>query len=317
MISFRTDCRKDGGIFSAMARQRKSAVIGLAGALSKQAPKIKKALEERLADVLEPGEVMPDVGQLFVLMSRLVRRAGGEMETFDATRTDTRMKGNVLRREIRKEKAKLYTAMVKVRKTMVDLYGAKYCRVRFNLEPRTPRGTDLLVCEARTVIFHLMDSEQRPLPEPRLPLASEPEVWIAALRPSLEKLETLTFRRDMRTSTKDSSVIERQQALAASDETYLLVARVAESLLRLAGRKEQAHYLRPKTRRLERQPYPVETATAEGPVQRGVAAFFERWGAGTELSTEDGEAAQGTAAQSGRIRLDRRLSRWLSQRRAA
>ena len=83
---------------------------------------------------------MPDLGLLFRLLGRHAKRAGEDLDKADTGRWTAGMTLSVLRHRCRQEKAALYAAAVKVRKTLVECYGSKRCRFQFGLAARTPRG---------------------------------------------------------------------------------------------------------------------------------------------------------------------------------
>ncbi len=220
------------------------------------------SLEARLQAVLEDGEEMPDVRHLFRLLERLARRAGDDLDQADGDRFVRAMRLKVLQEEARRTKAELHAEVVKVRKTLVELYGSAHVRFRFGLAERTPRGTADLADEARRLAVRL-DDPDLVLPEPRLAgLTPDPEGWVRSLKPPAARLDRLVNETERRRIGASDGVLEQQRALAAFDETYLRVAQTAEALLRLGGEKELARRLRPKARRKTRRPAIVQLAVS-------------------------------------------------------
>ncbi len=89
----------------------------------------------------------------------------------------------------------------------------------------------------------------------------------------MERLERLLKELARRRVGASGGVLEQRRALAACEETYLLVARAAEALLRLGGEQELARRLRPKVKRKPRRPAIVRVAVSWWPA---VVAVFRR-----------------------------------------
>ena len=246
--------KKQGSTHSIMALNQRRAVTDLAATLAAQGDTAAAGLVERLAPLLEEGEEMPDVKLLFRLLGRHAKRAGEELDVADTGRWAAGMTLSALRLQCRQEKAALYAAAVKVRKTLVELYGSKRCRFQFGLAARTPRGAAELAEEVRRMVSRLASPDLK-LPPPRLPgVKADPAGWAKELRPGLARLERLLAEMEQRRIAVGDEVIGREKALAACEETYLLVARTTEALFALAGEKELARRVRPKAPRRERNP---------------------------------------------------------------
>ena len=237
----------NGSLQSTLVLQRKRAITDLVASLAAQGGTAAASLEERLQPVLQEGEEMPDVRLLFRLLERLAEHAGDDLDEADSDRFVRAMRLKVLQEETRQAKAELHGEVVQVRKALVDLYGSAHVRFRFGLAERTPRGTADLADEARRLVARLEDSELL-VPEPLITgLKPDPEGWVRALKPGAERLERLLKELVRRRVGASDGVLEQRRALQSFDETYLLVARTAEALLRLGGEKELARRLRPKT----------------------------------------------------------------------
>ncbi len=101
-----------------------------------------------------------------------------------------------------------------------------------------------LADEARRLAVRLADPE---LSLPRTPAAGlepDPVRWAKSLRPPMRRLDRLLKERERRRLGASDGVLEQRRALQACEATYLLVARTAEALLRLAGENELARRLR-------------------------------------------------------------------------
>ena len=253
---------KKASLHSTMVIRRKKAVLDLAASLQVLGATCANSLEERLRPVLAEGEDMPDVRHLLRLLERLVRRTGDELDEADGDRFVRGMRLRVLREQTRKTKAELHGEMVKVRKALVDLYGSSVVRFQFGLAERTPRGTADLADEAWRLAARLDDPELV-LPEPLAPgLVPDVEGWVESLKPLVSHLDQLLKELERRRVGAGDGVIEQRRAMAACDETYLLVARTAEALFRLGGENELARRLRPKVERT-RKPSPIAPATTD------------------------------------------------------
>jgi hypothetical protein len=242
------------GNHSIMVVDRKQAVADLAAALcGAQGDTASVGLEERLRAVLAEGERMPDVRLLLELLGRLVKQAGADLDGADKDRWLADMSFLNLRHDTAKARADLYGAAVRVRKNLVECYGAEVCRRVFGFSERTPRGAENLADEVRTLVSRLRNLEIV-LPEPRLATAGDArEQWIGDLLPGLEKLERLLGEKRLRAYRAGDEVLACRKTLESCDAAYLEAARTAEALFVLAGCRELARRLRPSQRRLRRR----------------------------------------------------------------
>ncbi len=264
---------KKASLQSTLVIHRQRAVRDLVASLAAQGNTAAASLETRLQAVLEDGEEMPDVRLLFRLLERLAKHAGDDLDEADGDRFVRAMRLKVLQQEARQTKAELHGEMVKVRKTLVDLYGSAHVRFRFGLAERTPRGTADLADEARRLAVRLDDSDLA-LPEPQLAgLTPDPEGWVRALKSPMMRLDRLVNELERRRIGASDGVLEQHRALAACDESYLLVAQTAEALFRLGGEKELARRLRPNARRKRKRPAIVQLAVSWW---RSVVAAFQQ-----------------------------------------
>jgi len=234
---------------SAMVAERKRDALDLAGAFAAQGGTVTAGLAELLEPLLEPGETLPDLGLLFELLGRLVKRSAAKLDQADLERWLAGMKMQELRSRCREARQELYDEAVRVRKALVELCGSARGRRQFGLGPRTPRGAEDLAFEVRRLVERLADPELR-LPVPRLASRRpDPAAWAAVLLPRLELLEELLEARRRRRIRKSDGVLDRHRALAAHDRTYKLAARTGESLFALSGNGELARRLRPPVRK--------------------------------------------------------------------
>ena len=242
------------GNHSILVVDRKQAVAELAAALrGAQGNTVSKGLEERLGAVLAEGERMPDVRLLLELLGRLAERAGTDLDRVDEDRWLADMSLLNLRHEAARARAGLYGEAVRVRKNLVECYGAEVCRRVFGFSERTPRGAENLADEVRTLVSRLRGLDLR-LPEPRLATAGDArEQWIGDLLPGLDELERLLGEKQVRALRAGDEVLACRKTLASCDATYIEAARTAEALFALAGCHELARRLRPSCRRLRRR----------------------------------------------------------------
>ncbi len=252
--------RKKASLQSTLVLRSQRAVRDLVAALAAQGDTAAASLEACLAPVLEEGEEMPDLRLLFRLLERLAAHAGDRLDQADGDRFVRAMRLKVLQEEARQTRTELHGEVVKVRKALVDLYGSKPVRRQFGLAERTPRGTADLADEARRLAVRLADPELV-LPAPRASgLKPDPEGWVRSLAPPMLRLDRLVGELERRRVGAGDGVLEQRRALQTCGETYLLVARAAEALLRLGGEKELARRLRSKVRRQHKRPVVVATA---------------------------------------------------------
>ena len=301
--------QKRASLQSSMTIERRRAVTDLAASLAAQGDTAAASLEERLATVLEEGEEMPDLRLLLRLLERLVKRAGDDLDEADGDRFVRAMRLKALQEEARKNKAELHGEVVKVRKTLVDLYGSKHVRFQFGLGERTPRGTAGLADEARRLAARLAHPELV-LPEPQA-AGLTPDVggWVRSLAAPAARLGRLVTELECRRVGAGDGVLEQRRSLAACDQTYLRVARTAEALFSLAGETELARRLRPKAQRKRKRKRPAIVRMAMSWWRMAVAVYqrLRRWVADRAETLADARksAASRQRRANGRNRLAR------------
>ena len=271
------------------------------------------ALDQEFREVRREGEEL-DVELFFELLLRVVERKRQAVDEADEKRWLAGMELLTLREKCRKAKEELYGEAVKVRKRLVELYGAARCRFQFGLAKRTPRGAYDLADESGRLARRLARPDLK-LPEPAPGVKATPGVWAKALKPGVERVEELLKEIEHRQVGSQKRVRERRRVQASCRETYLLVAHTAEALLTLAGEKELARCLRSSARRRTRRPQrrrsPVVRVVLAGAAKvRRLAASILEW-----LRRIYGRAAAGLARSiSGRKSAKPRFYHWQRDR---
>ncbi len=146
-------------------------------------------------------------------------------------------------------KGALYSRFGKVRHVFETLYGSRRGFPVLAVSGRTPRHATGLVAQVRETAGFLA----KPRVElPRLDLAGitvDPPATAAQLAAGADELDGALA--DLEAARRRAEVTRqaKNDAIAAYDDTFVRVARVAESLFHFAGLHEQALRLRPSTRR--------------------------------------------------------------------
>jgi hypothetical protein len=227
-------CKKDG--------------LELGGAVAALTEGGAAALEVRLAPVLVEGERMPDVRLLFRLLGRLAEREVEALDEADAQRWVAGLELLSLRQSLHQAKDELRATTVRVRKILVELFGAAYSRFRFGLSKRTPRGTADLALEAGRIERRLRTGTAE-LPQSSAPgLTIKPLAWAEALRPGVVLVERLLREVEAARIRLSDLAGERERRLESCRATYLQVAHVVETLFVLAGEPEYARSVRSSAR---------------------------------------------------------------------
>ncbi len=108
-----------------MPVRRAKAADSLVAAVEMQGGDVAAGFEERVARVLRAGEEAPDVAHLMDVVARLVRLESRELVEVDEVATRQGMGVERMRRERREAMALVRAVIVKWRKRMVGIYGAR------------------------------------------------------------------------------------------------------------------------------------------------------------------------------------------------
>ncbi|MCP3958042.1 MAG: hypothetical protein GY719_09335 [bacterium] len=146
-------------------------------------------------------------------------------------------------------KGALYSRFVKVRRLFETLYGSGRGFPVLAVSGRTPRHATGLVAQVRETAGFLA----KPRVElPRLDVAGitvDPPATAAQLAAEADELDGALVDLDEALKLAEITRQAKNDAIAAYDDTFLRVARLAESLFHFAGLHELAKRLRPSTRR--------------------------------------------------------------------
>jgi len=148
--------------------------------------------------------------------------------------------------------ADTYAALTELREVGTAVYGADYMR-RLGFDGSTPQDETAI---ARLADRVLASAASIGAPAPRRPgLSLDISQWTAPLAASSEALEAALSRVALEKCQAEGTLVQKNAAIAAYDESFSVAANLLTALLASAGQKELAGRVRPSTRR------PGRTAT--------------------------------------------------------
>ncbi len=224
-----------------MPVRRAKAADSLVAAVEMQGGDVAAGFEERVARVLRAGEEAPDVAHLMDVVARLVRLESRELVEVDEVATRQGMGVERMQRERREAMALVRAVIVKWRKRMVGIYGARETASLLGFKGRTPRAAADLDLLAGYLL--------RLLPALELPAVGgvtvDPSAWADELRPAYKRFHRVSGVLHGRQWSEETVLHAKAQALEAFDGTYSLAVRLFEILYYLAGQKFLGRRLRP------------------------------------------------------------------------
>ena len=228
---------------SKMVNRRHKAAKCLRSAVRTHGHRPAKALEERMAAVLEDGEQVPDVMHFIDVLSRLLESEVDKLETTD----DDRSAGNAAAQSVRKgyrnpAADELRRMIVDLRKSLNGIYGTKETNDILGIKGRTPRGYEDLLYFGKLLVIRLPAVQ---LPEPKVDMGIYPETWAAKLKPLVERLDAQLEAVDSRNWDEGMAVDARNQQIGEFDRDYVPVTRLIECVYVLGGDARLTRYLRP------------------------------------------------------------------------
>ncbi len=232
---------------SSMVNRRHKAAHHLRGGVTAHGLRPAKALEERMAAVLEEGEQVPDVAHFIDVLSRMLVREAEKLEMADGARWNGTSAAQSVRRFYRDPAAdELRQMIVDLRKCLTGMYGTSRANDLLGITGRTPRGVEELLLFGRHLLVALSMIE---LPEPRVDLGASPRTWARKMKPLVERLGEHFAAVRSRNWSRDIAVEERNDQLGDFDGTYGPVLRLIESVYLLGGEARKARLLRLRFRR--------------------------------------------------------------------
>ncbi len=248
-----------------MAKQvtdRQGAVVFVASAADTHAARLQEKFAATFAEHLKPGEVMPEVGLVALLVARRLRAANATLvEKSDAY--DKELSDDAGPRERRDEAAaKLTNEVVEIRSTLEAAFGAGILR-ELGLDGKTEVEPKAILAKAK----RLVDELSRPAaswPKPRRKgLALDPSQWVADLTGPIATLEQSLA--DVAREAREAQAASDGKAVAMdrNDDVFSRSAGSLSGLLRLVEEDTLARQVRPSGRRPGRVAEPEEATSGE------------------------------------------------------
>ena len=232
---------------SRMVHRRHLAAHRLRGGVTALGPRPAKALEERMAAVLEEGEQVPDVMHFIDVLSRMLVHEADKLDVADGARRHSAGAADCTRKHYRDPAAdELRQMIVDLRKCLTGMYGTRQANDLLGFRGRTPRGLAELQVFGRLLV---MDLPKLKLPAPKVDIGVSPQTWAEKMKPLVERLETHSEELQSQTRTWDIAVGERNVQLGEFDDVYGPVARLIECVYLLGGEPWNARKLRLRFRR--------------------------------------------------------------------
>ncbi len=263
---------------SSMVHRRNLAAHTLRSGVEINGSRPAKALEERMAAVLEEGEPVPDVMHFIDVLSRMLVHEAEKLEVADDARWNSTGAAHSVRRFYRDPAAdQLRQMIVDLRKCLTGMYGTREANDLLGIKGRTPRGLAELLTFSKLLVLSLPRLE---LPAPKVDAGVSPATWATEMKPLVERLEDHLEHARSRTSTRDDAVEARNARLGELDSVYGPVTRLIQCVFVLGGEPRKARNLKLRfRRRLVNRRAPMAARSAAGPaVWAAVTATRHRLG---------------------------------------
>ena len=245
-------------------RQKSAAQVAAAG--ETHAGTIGAALPTALSPVLQEGEAVPNVTFLVVLLMRYLLFKLNLMVTADETR-DSELRHDAKPRAARDTVARqLYDQILQVRDTVTGIYGEAIAR-ELGLVGETPSEPVALMRLANQVAEEL---GQMHLPTPRmLGVTLDVAAIVQSLTAITSQLDTHLADLAREARQAQTTLTNKNRAIAGYDTTYTAIIQILSGLLLLAGEPELAERIRPTRRRAQQaeegENEPPKPPTSEAP----------------------------------------------------
>ncbi len=228
-------------IYSTQLRRQKAAV-NLASDLARHGPKIAKALEPRMAAVLEEGEQMPDVAHLLDVLGRVLALESQGLETTAHARSVEGTQVAQARKALCESAVpELRQRVIWVRNQVCGAYGAKEAERLLGHKGRTPRAREALQELAEHMVSFLPQAEP---PEAIAGPPPKPADWADHLRPALAEFNHHMDELERHGGGQKEVVGKKNQALATFDRNYSRIVRLAMLFYELADQESLTEYLK-------------------------------------------------------------------------
>ncbi len=214
--------------------------IRLAGFLKRVGPHVAKALEPKMAAVLEEGEKLPDLAHLLDVLGRMVVAEEKKFDDKDYEKhrhaTSAASARFTLRRDVMPE---LRARVKQVRKWMRTHMNPGTLKIIIPFKGRTPRTDEALEDLAKLMVRRLADRKPIEIPGGSV----DPAGWADYLREPLARASSLLGEVDGYSEKKSRSVKQKAAAMKSYDKLSRRVARVGWIFCHLAGIEKSARHM--------------------------------------------------------------------------
>ncbi len=246
---------------STMVTARKKSCDIVLSAIETDGPQMVDVLGGQYSLHLDEGQVMPFETQLQLFTKELIRLRNELHESERRNRNqiarETKARGQ------RDADVQLVNAKVgRARKVFTGVFDDQQA-AEIGMARRNARDSEVLLEQAATLAAHLGRSELQ-LAEAQLGgIDVDAPTMAQDIKPSADKLQRSLSELRREEKRTEATQIAKNEAMEEFNHGFLWIARSVESMLQLAGLKEQAVRVRPSSRRpgvTER----LETSDAEG-----------------------------------------------------
>ena len=227
------------------------------------AEELNRKLVAALAPHLLPGETMPNFALVAKLAARMLAARSSELDVADAAHEAELSDDAMPRAERDDADGELREATISIRNTIDASFGDVGLRALgiHVPPPQDPRGLERYVSDFHDALLDtartLPGRTRRGVTLDRVAMAEDLAPLRTRLKAALQVVATEAAELALTQTAKDSAV-------EANDRTFSGVAKTAEGLLTLAGRRDLADRVRPSKRRpgvVEAEESPPEPAT--------------------------------------------------------
>lgn len=248
-------------MISKMVTDRLKAAESVIAAVDHAAPKLSEQAAATFAPFVRKGETMPDWGLVALLVKRSLEERATQMSRADSAHNDELADDADPRNRRDAATQAVYAALVEIKEAVVPLFGAAWLP-KLKLPAAVPQDAPTLARLAPEVHAAIAGAK---LPKPKLPGVKSFDrlPWLTLLDAPTKELQQALKDVAREAREAQATVIAKNRAVAAYDETFSKACALGAALLRLVGEGELADRLRPSARtpgtlETEDQPAPGE-----------------------------------------------------------